>query len=1208
MSDTLPREDEIAESQAKRFDNPIENYENQAGSHDTLPGYNRSAGGLDNHPVSAKIADAENSSDDLWHDKTDTGKKQGSFKKAFAQSGAVFVLTLILGPIGALSAFFMNPLMFFSENAFFTNNSRVSYMERRVLKLIDKKLAKTNQRITGKPNTVIEKFDRIPNKLLMELDKAGIKPIGGGDFSSGKGFADKPITGFTVDDGSGKTRTIKPNQLVDEIVKNPKIRGDFHKAVNVRWSAFRGKLISKKFFKVRGINKDGGVIKGDEHSGKSAFNEKIKKLVTNQEDDTKKSVIKEKLTKHIEKMFSRQLKKIGRLGDPILAVGGVSCAAINGPKLVASAVRGFILGQAILAASDIILSPASKIQAGEATAEQASEASSALTATDEDNLSALDSSILQKAVGINTGHVELGAWVAAYAFMGSSVVKGSTIASGVTKNSCDIIYSPQAMMASAAISAASLATGPGAAVYGAAKAVLWTAIKLKAAETALGLAAGVIGAAVGAILSNDKIRGALVDLISYNAKQGVDLGNYLGMAIMAFFSDLGLKSGEAVLTKGQLAEQQLESDKYKADYIAEVQATKSPFDTSSQFTFLGSIVSKLGSITRQGPAHMLASSVNISSLTKQPTALADSKFDDYSEDCNFGTSKVALNAACTPYTGMPSEYVNMSPDRAMKLVGSKNIDKEATDTTEVIPEDSELATQLEECGEGSIESLDGCTLGSIKGRGGGLSDSQINKQCTVDGVVDNNCVNAIKNSKRTNDPEAEQKIAAGYIFSADLQAEAMLNGEDEEFESESAPQQSPTGDAATFNVASYNLCHEISNPCMKLSKKLPIQSKNITNGFNGQPLDIIGTQETSQASLAGIKQATGYQSFPAVVPKAQGRAIIWNPAKFTMASSGNIPNIYSNDGSKGGSKYPFPWVELKTSAGQSFFVTSIHNPNSGHGGTTAIKSHNVTMIKNWAKSKSATGNVIITGDFNRNVRSCDLVNSGFKYARDVAENKSTTTCNGGQRIPIDQVYVSTSNGLSASGWGRIENDLRAGTDHGPSYVTLSTPGGESTSTGAISESGSFGNISFPLAGGKSVVKNSGIFSNNDTSKAGHPYLAYDISAPAGTVVKAFADGTVTNLSSGSLGKGVSIYNKKAGLVIYYTHMDSTSVSIGDKISAGDPIGKLASVRKYPGINVDHLHIDASTDRIRQPCSRSGCSIMSHFRPIGKDLFRAYNDS
>ena len=80
MSDTLPREDEIAESQAKRFDNPIENYENQAGSHDTLPGYNRSADGLDDHPVSAKVADAENSSDDLWHD-TGAGAAHANLRK-----------------------------------------------------------------------------------------------------------------------------------------------------------------------------------------------------------------------------------------------------------------------------------------------------------------------------------------------------------------------------------------------------------------------------------------------------------------------------------------------------------------------------------------------------------------------------------------------------------------------------------------------------------------------------------------------------------------------------------------------------------------------------------------------------------------------------------------------------------------------------------------------------------------------------------------------------------------------------------------------------------------------------------------------------------------------------------------------------------------------------------------------------------------------
>lgn len=165
-----------------------------------------------------------------------------------------------------------------------------------------------------------------------------------------------------------------------------------------------------------------------------------------------------------------------------------------------------------------------------------------------------------------------------------------------------------------------------------------------------------------------------------------------------------------------------------------------------------------------------------------------------------------------------------------------------------------------------------------------------------------------------------------------------------------------------------------------------------------------------------------------------------------------------------------------------------------------------------------------------------------------------------------------------------------------------TAGSCPESNGATGESPEFGEVAFPLKGRKSVVKNP----ESAFAPSTHPYKANDIYASAGTEVLAYASGTVTSLHDGDLGKGVSVYNEKAKLVVYYTHMASVSVREGDTISPGDKLGALASVRNYPGINVDHLHIDASTDRVRQACSRSSCSILDHFRSIGPNLQELYN--
>lgn len=152
----------------------------------------------------------------------------------------------------------------------------------------------------------------------------------------------------------------------------------------------------------------------------------------------------------------------------------------------------------------------------------------------------------------------------------------------------------------------------------------------------------------------------------------------------------------------------------------------------------------------------------------------------------------------------------------------------------------------------------------------------------------------------------------------------------------------------------------------------------------------------------------------------------------------------------------------------------------------------------------------------------------------------------------------------------------------------------------------FENVTFPLQGGASVVENKNIFSNNTTNQ-GHPYTAYDIYAPADTKVIAFTDGVVTNVTNGSMGKSVSVYNQKTGLVVFYTHMSKTLTKEGDNLQPGDQIGILASVKDYPEIKIDHLHIDASKGRYRVACSRSGCSSSNKdlFIDIGPDLYQAY---
>ncbi|MDN5819299.1 MAG: phage tail tip lysozyme [bacterium] len=172
--------------------------------------------------------------------------------------------------------------------------------------------------------------------------------------------------------------------------------------------------------------------------------------------------------------------------------------------------------------------------------------------------------------------------------------------------------------------------------------------------------------------------------------------------------------------------------------------------------------------------------------------------------------------------------------------------------------------------------------------------------------------------------------------------------------------------------------------------------------------------------------------------------------------------------------------------------------------------------------------------------------------------------------------------------------------------------------GGISGGAIFNKVTFPLqVKNKTAIKNrTDLFKDGTTSAGYHnkaegfsKYLAYDIHVDSGTSVVAFVSGVVTRLHSGSMGEGFSIYNKDKKLHVYYTHMiRDKSIKVGDKINLGDKLGEVASVKQFPKVNVDHLHIDAGPGKIRQGCSASqgsGGPACNNRVDIGPDLFNAY---
>jgi murein DD-endopeptidase MepM/ murein hydrolase activator NlpD len=86
----------------------------------------------------------------------------------------------------------------------------------------------------------------------------------------------------------------------------------------------------------------------------------------------------------------------------------------------------------------------------------------------------------------------------------------------------------------------------------------------------------------------------------------------------------------------------------------------------------------------------------------------------------------------------------------------------------------------------------------------------------------------------------------------------------------------------------------------------------------------------------------------------------------------------------------------------------------------------------------------------------------------------------------------------------------------------------------------------------------------------------DIGAPSGTPILAADDGTIENVWTGGGGGLQIIINHGSGLKTGYAHLSAALVKVGQKVSAGDQIGKVGSSGFSTG---PHLHFVVSENNI-----------------------------
>jgi surface antigen len=361
------------------------------------------------------------------------------------------------------------------------------------------------------------------------------------------------------------------------------------------------------------------------------------------------------------------------------------------------------------------------------------------------------------------------------------------------------------------------------------------------------------------------------------------------------------------------------------------------------------------------------------------------------------------------------------------------------------------------------------------------------EQSTVDedtGMPEHNITNGCKLL------EASVGMAGGIYTDAVLTA-ADLNGSD--------GSETPTNEAGSFTVASYNILHSTShtdtsrqiggcdsNPvpgdptCAKTRAANQVQ---IITGKTGNPaFDIFGTQETSPEQYRILKDMLpNYAAFPEGTSRMNNQddgavAVFWDTTKFSMFTSGKAAGI-----SNTARKITNPWVGLQTKSGQKIYVMSIHyaqnacsDGDCGNSTPQSIDDENMRksseLTMDWVKSKSAEdATVIVVGDFNDTLRQklsyCIYTrDSIMQHAVDMDAGASINAgCKNNRFGGIDHIYATPKTGFTASNWTHMADKgiVARGSDHTPVYVTYSFAGTASAGTAQMkddyaSECGKYG--------------------------------------------------------------------------------------------------------------------------------------------------------
>ena len=774
-----------------------------------------------NDSASAAVNNQESSVPGNGFYQPSAGKKKSpvTFKSLLKKRGPIAAIAGILGLGGGILVIFLSPatmLQNIMENLTWKNDSASIAKESRMKKVMNKMIGASDDAGICKSKKIRCKTGRLSNRALKKFKKSGLIPVdaNGKEMDvKGRGYPEKNPTHWKIE-GVNDGKPIEASKLKDELLKkeNRKIASKVYGRTGLfkmRFRSWTGKHISK-LYKKFDLKRNSAISKIDKKLGIKEKREKFKEKLPKFEAGSASKNISEGVDK-----LGGKLKK----GGLAYAISAGACAAVKIPNLIAAGVAAIQLAPLLGIVMDVILSPGSQAKAsgldssgGGFSQETMETIGTMLTergkmkGSDNAEGSALDSPYLLAAMGVNNDKPGIAKnYIPGYSVATNPIVQGFNEAKEATEGVCDYILSPVAMYASMAVEAAVSAStgGISAIVSWVGKAALSEVIK-KVLEYAVG----------------EQVKNILTELakslLTPDKAQYKDLGDALGVGAAAFFSAGSMGQMLPGLKMSQLAEFngiQIANEEFQKEMDI---ASLSPFDTSSRYTFLGSIFHNMGNMMiangtySKTPVAMLSNilrlpsmALSYSSTAKAASGMYSDKYCGYAKDFSMGSGSSedpAVNMAGLPCTGITNSQANMSVEEAIQIAedeGWIQKDMDIPDGADIsdlmkngyIVKDTPLHDFVEGCGDASTGSYwfsnGGCTA---------PSDSTQTTSSTAPTYKDSEGKDitgqsfGAENSAKQYD---DRKLSAMSVLLIDFQIAQSINGEDDEEDAPSTTAKAP---------------------------------------------------------------------------------------------------------------------------------------------------------------------------------------------------------------------------------------------------------------------------------------------------------------------------------------------------------------------------------------------------------------------------------